>query len=146
MSDPEHGEGPEIASPEAPQTSVAAKPTDSLDSTDGYHSFGTLDPHVEVRAYVQRIFASNQGRPPLAGSPDWCELGDGSPAKLLAVLVAGSRWVLESDLAAREDRRHALKDAAVEVSDAADWSAVAKRVRDRDAAIRSGAYIERVVA
>ncbi len=43
------------------------------------------------------------------------------------------------------DRRAAslTKDAAIAVSQALDWKAVAKRIRDRDEAIKSGAYIPR---
>ncbi|WP_168702112.1 DUF2742 domain-containing protein [Gordonia paraffinivorans] len=61
------------------------------------------------------------------------------------LLTAGVRAVLEQELEALEDRRRAPKDAAIAISQACDWKAVAKRVRDRDDARRSGAYIDRTV-
>ena len=65
-------------------------------------------------------------------------------ARYHALLTAGVRDVLLQELDALASRRAAAKNAAVQVSAAADWAAVAKRVRDRDQARRSGAYIERV--
>lgn len=65
-------------------------------------------------------------------------------AMFCALLTAGVRGCLEQELDALEDKRNAMKDAAVAISQAADWSAVSKRVRDRDAAVRSGSYVERV--
>ncbi|WP_168705326.1 DUF2742 domain-containing protein [Gordonia paraffinivorans] len=64
-------------------------------------------------------------------------------AQLNALLTAGVRAVLEQELEALEDRCRAVKDAAVEVSGAVDWSAQARRIRDRADARRSGAYIDR---
>lgn len=63
-------------------------------------------------------------------------------AMFCALITAGVRGCLEQELDALEDKRNALKDAAVAVSQAVDWSAVAQRVRTRDAAIKSGAYVE----
>ena len=102
------------------------------------------DRYIEVRDYVQRLVGTGGGPAPAAGSAAWCELADGDKAKLIAVLTAGTRAVLEDELAALADRRHAAKDAAIAVAQAEDWSGVARRVRDRDQALRSGAYIERV--
>ena len=104
------------------------------------------DAYTEVRAYVQRIVGTHGGSAPAAGSPAWCDLADGDKAKLIAVLHAGTRAVLEDSLAALADRRQAIKEAAVEVAQADDWTAVARRVRDRDQALKSGAYIERMGA
>lgn len=63
-------------------------------------------------------------------------------AMFCALLTAGVRGCLEQELDALEDKRDAMKAVAVDVSLAADWSAVAQRVRTRDAAIKSGAYVE----
>lgn len=104
------------------------------------------DAYTEVRSYVQRIVGTHGGSAPAAGSPAWCDLADGDKAKLIAVLHAGTRAVLEDSLAALADRRQAIKEAAVEVAQADDWTAVARRVRDRDQALKSGAYIERMGA
>ncbi|MDH3026836.1 DUF2742 domain-containing protein [Gordonia alkanivorans] len=104
------------------------------------------DRYTSVRDYVQRLVGTAGGPAPAAGSPEWCGLPDGDRAKLLAVLTAGTRAVLEDELAALADRRHAQKSAALEVSRATDWTSVARRVRDRDQAHKSGAYIGRVNA
>ncbi|WP_431818634.1 DUF2742 domain-containing protein [Gordonia jacobaea] len=97
----------------------------------------TPDPYIEVRDWVNRSVGAAAARPsPAAGSPQWCALPDTHPQKFIAVLTAGTRWVLA-------ERSAALKDAALVVSDAVDWAAVAHRVRQRDNAIRSGAYIPR---
>lgn len=101
------------------------------------------DRYTEVRDYVQRFVGSSGGPAPVAGSPTWCALADSDKAKLIAVLTAGTRAVLEDELAALNDRRRAMKAAAVEVAQADDWTAVAKRIRDRGQALSSGAYIER---
>ncbi|MDH3026414.1 DUF2742 domain-containing protein [Gordonia alkanivorans] len=103
------------------------------------------DRYIAVRTYVQRLVGTAGGPSPAAGSPEWCALPDDDGAKLLAVLTAGTRAILEDELAALADRRHAQKAAALEVAQAADWSAVARRVRDRDQAWKSGAYIGREV-
>lgn len=66
-------------------------------------------------------------------------------ASFNALLTAGVRDVLQQELDALDARRHAGKDAALEVSAAAKWSEVSRFVRDRDAAIKSGAYVERAV-
>lgn len=62
-----------------------------------------------------------------------------------ALLTAGVAHCLFQELDALADHRDALKLAAIEVSQAADWATVAKFTRDRDAAIKSGAYVERAV-
>ena len=80
---------------------------------------------------------------PVAGSPDWVALDDDDPTKTAALVIAGSRWVLEETTAQIADRRTAEKDAAIEISQARQWSTVAQRIRDRDAALRSGGYIPR---
>ncbi|MGP3708766.1 DUF2742 domain-containing protein [Gordonia paraffinivorans] len=104
----------------------------------------TVDAYTAVRDFVQRV-AGTAGPAPAAGSPEWCALADTDPAKLVAVLTAGTRMVLEEQLDALDARRRAAKDAALEVSEAVDWSAQARRIRDRADARRSGTYIDRVV-
>lgn len=104
------------------------------------------DRYTEVREYVQRLVGTSGGSTPAAGSPEWCLLADGDQAKLVAVLTAGTRAVLKDELDALDDRRCAAKAVAIEVAQAANWADVARRVRDRDQALRSGAYIGRVNA
>ncbi len=104
------------------------------------------DTYIEVRDFVQRLVGPAGGPAPAAGSPEWCALADGDRAKLLAVLTAGTRAVLEDELAALDGQRRAEKSAALEVAQAADWGMVARRVRDRDRAAKTGQYIERRVS
>lgn len=66
--------------------------------------------------------------------------------QFLELLTAGVNDILQHELVTFDARRHAAKDAALEVAAAANWSAVAAYVRDRDQALKSGARIERVSA
>lgn len=75
---------------------------------------------------------------PTAGTPAWAALDDDDPRKSAALIVAGSRWVLEHNLELLDDERFARKAAAVEIAQAKDWARVAQQIRGRDAA-----YIER---
>ena len=67
---------------------------------------------------------------------DWCQFSE--------LLTVGVECVLQRECDAFDARRHAVKNAALEVSAAAKWSEVARFVRDRDQAVKSGARIERV--
>lgn len=75
---------------------------------------------------------------PQAGTPAWCALGDGDPRKLLALAAAGEHHVLRVEIA-----QEAQAEAAKIVAASADWHALARAVRQRDLARRSGAFIER---
>jgi hypothetical protein len=73
----------------------------------------------------------------VAGSPAWNRLPDNHPDKLSAVLAAGVLHVLRLDTLQAE-----LAEASHEIACAADWSAVAQRVRNG----RGRAYIPRKAA
>lgn len=92
----------------------------------------TWDP---VREYVYRVLGGRTTTI-IAGTPEWIALDDNDPAKTDALITAGSRWVLEHQLDQLDEQRAAAKAAAIEISEARDWSAVAKRIRDRDAFYR----------
>lgn len=97
-----------------------------------------------VREFVHRLLVGvNHTGLPVAGTAEWQRLADTDPHKTAAVLCAGSRWVLEEQIADLQARRDAEKAAALEIVQAADWTAVARRIRDRDNALRSGAHIPR---
>lgn len=81
----------------------------------------------EVHCYVLP-FLDEAGSWPLAGSLAWQRLPD-CPAKLAAVLDAGRHWALRVDTC-----QTALSQASHDVSAAADWSAIARNVRRRNAA------------
>ncbi|OQZ88137.1 hypothetical protein BST11_24335 [Mycobacterium alsense] len=65
---------------------------------------------------------------PLAGSPAWRQLPDEHPAKLAAVLDGGRHHALRVDTA-----QAALAEASQAISAAADWAAVARDIRRRNA-------------
>lgn len=92
-----------------------------------------------VAAFVRRRVSAC----PVAGTPEWVALADDDPRKLHAVLVAGSRWVLEVDLAQRDHRRAALKDAAVDLSHALPWARIAREISERDAFYRANPHLRR---
>ncbi|GAA12578.1 DUF2742 domain-containing protein [Gordonia alkanivorans] len=102
----------------------------------------TWDP---VHAFVGRVLGGRTTTI-VAGTPEWCALDDNDPAKITALLIAGSRWCLEEEIAQLHASRDAEKAAAVEVVEAADWTAVARRIRNRDIALRTGAHIPRRTA
>lgn len=88
-----------------------------------------------VRDFVRRVLGGRHTTI-VAGTPEWIALPDDDPAKTIAVLTAGSRWVLEHQLDQLDEQRAAAKAAAIEISEARDWAVVAKRIRDRDAFYR----------
>ena len=88
-----------------------------------------------VHEFLEAAVAqANHGPVPIAGTPAWCALSDGDPRKLLSVAIAGQHHVLRTEIA-QEHRA----DASREISAAADWTAMAQRIRNR----ASGAYIPR---
>ncbi|WP_018180381.1 DUF2742 domain-containing protein [Jongsikchunia kroppenstedtii] len=96
-----------------------------------------------VAAFVRRRVLSVA---PIAGSVEWIELLDDDPAKLSGLIVAGSWWALETELAQRDQREWALKQTALDVAAQQDWSAVAKRLRDRDEFYESHPHLRRKAA
>lgn len=98
-----------------------------------------------VQAYLYRLLAGRTTHI-TAGTEAWVELPDDDPAKWIAVLTAGSRWCLQEQLDQIDAFRAAAKEAAIDIAEARDWAAVAKRVRDRDAAHRTGAHVSRKVS
>ncbi|MBP2455191.1 DUF2742 domain-containing protein [Mycolicibacterium lutetiense] len=80
------------------------------------------------------VAQANYGPLPIAGTPAWCELADGDPRKLLALAVAGDHHVLRVETA-----QAAMADASREISAAADWTAMAQRIRNHS----RSAYIPR---
>lgn len=89
----------------------------------------------KVYEFVEQLLAGMVSRP-AAGTPEWCALPDTDPRKLAAVLDAGVHWTLRIDTE-QEHRAEASKD----VSAAADWSAVGRRMLSRNSV-----YIPRRIA
>ncbi|OBJ97601.1 hypothetical protein A5639_30220 [Mycolicibacterium conceptionense] len=69
------------------------------------------------------VAKANAGPLPTAGTPQWCELADSDPRKLLSLAAAGEHWVLHTELA--QERR---AEASREIAAAGGWSALAKRI------------------
>lgn len=86
--------------------------------------------HTFIEAAIRQ---ANIGPLPLAGTPTWCALTDGDPRKLLALAVAGEHHALRMETA-----QQAQADSSRAVAAAADWSRVAREIRQR-----SGFYAER---
>jgi hypothetical protein len=61
---------------------------------------------------------------PMVGTPAWCLLDDNDPVKLAAVYDAAQHWALRL-----ETSQQAHCDASHDLSDAADWSAIAQNLR-----------------
>ncbi|MFV8233697.1 DUF2742 domain-containing protein [Mycolicibacterium fortuitum] len=86
-----------------------------------------------VHEFVTALAGQANNLPP-AGTPSWCALSDSDPRKLLALALAGEHHVLRVETA-----QAAMADASREISRAADWSAMAQRIRNRN----RSAYIPR---
>jgi hypothetical protein len=77
------------------------------------------DVHLFVAPYLT-------GTWPLVGTPEWCALANDDPRKWVALLDAARHWALRL-----ETCQEAECQASHAISAAADWSAIAQRVRDR---------------
>ena len=98
-----------------------------------------------VHTFVGRLLAGRTTTI-IAGTEEWIALPDDDPAKTIALLTAGSRWCLETELDQIDLRRAAAKAAAVDLAQARDWSAVAQRIRDRDAFYKANPDLARKVS
>jgi hypothetical protein len=72
----------------------------------------------------------------MVGNPAWCALPDDDPRKVAAIYDAAQHHALRVETA-----QTALAEASRHVSEAADWSRIAREIRDRQAV-----YIGRTVA
>lgn len=98
-----------------------------------------------VHTFVGRLLAGRHTTI-TAGTPEWIALPDDDPAKTIAVLTAGSRWCLETELDQIDQRRINAKMAAIDLSQARVWSAVAQRIRDRDAFYKANPDLRKKVS
>jgi hypothetical protein len=78
---------------------------------------------------------------PTVGTPAWCVLDDDDPAKLAALFDAAQHWALRL-----ETCQQARCDASREISDAADWSAVAKETFVRNSFYAARPWLRRVAS
>lgn len=86
----------------------------------------------QIDFYAVHLFVvpllDEAGSWPLAGSLTWQNLPDDSPIKVAAVLDAGRHWALRVETA-----QAALAQASHDISAAADWPDIARRIRRRHA-------------
>ena len=80
-----------------------------------------------VHEFVSAVLDQVNGWP-LVGTSAWCSLADEDPQKWVALLDAAQHWALRVETA-QESRCEASRD----VSDAADWRAIAREVSVRRA-------------
>jgi hypothetical protein len=73
----------------------------------------------------------------MAGTPEWCALGDDDPRKLAALLDSARHWALRL-----ETCQGRLAQTSRDISAAENWSAAADRITAR----RNSAYVPREVA
>lgn len=88
---------------------------------------------------VYQLLSPLLGDPGLIpGTPVWCQLDSGDPAKWQAVLWAAIWWCVDQEV-----RQEAMAEASREVSAAADWADIARSHLRHARAVTSGAYISR---
>jgi hypothetical protein len=108
--------------------------------------------HEYVTAALDRV-----NNFPMVGTAEWCALADNDPAKLAAVFDAAQHWALRVETAQHEaeqldawladqSRLYAECDASQAISAAADWSAIAQWIRDRDEFYTKYPYLKRVAS
>ena len=93
-----------------------------------------------VHEFLQAVRA-NVGSLPSAGTPEWCELSDGDPRKLLALAVDGEHHVLRKEVA-----QQAHAEASRAISAAADWSAVSREIQQRNSLYKQRPWLGRVAS
>jgi hypothetical protein len=94
----------------------------------------------EVHTFVASMLAVVDSWP-MAGSPQWCELDDDDPVKWAALLDGARHWALRV-----ETCQQARCDASREVSDAVNWSAVAREINQRNDFYAARPWLKRVAS
>jgi hypothetical protein len=94
----------------------------------------------EVHSWVQP-YLDAAGSWPMAGTPEWVALPDDHPAKIAALFDAAQHWALRV-----ETCQVAECEASHAISAAADWSAIATRIRTHNDFYRFRPWLKRVIA
>lgn len=79
----------------------------------------------------------------VAGTPEWIALDDDDPAKLAALITAGSRWVLEEEIDQIHRRRQAHKDMALGILETLPWEQIRRQIEQRDSFYRNHPDLKR---
>jgi hypothetical protein len=87
------------------------------------------------------VAQANAGPLPWAGTPEWCELADGDPRKLLALASFGVHHALRVETA-----QQAHAEASRAVSASADWSQISREVHQRNSFRAAHPWAKRVVS
>ncbi len=95
-----------------------------------------LTVHEFVAPTLERI-----GSWPMARIPAWCALADDDPAKTAALLDAAQHWALRVDTC-----QHAECEASHVVSAAADWSDIARKIKDHNEFYAQRPWLKRVAS
>lgn len=118
------------------QTSRPTTPSEPSTDSREISFAGVLERVTPTLARLER-----HGVPPMIGSHAWLALPCGDPLFVAAVWRAAAMWALRLD---------ELQDDAIETSKMIaaerDWALVARRLRDRTEATRSGIYVSQVIA
>lgn len=93
-----------------------------------------------VREFVAPVLARMRSWPTV-GTPQWCALDDADPVKIAALFDAAQHWALRV-----ETCQQAHCEASREISDAADWSAIAWEALVRRAFYEHRPWMRRVVS
>jgi hypothetical protein len=93
-----------------------------------------------VHQYIQHALAE-AGSWPMVGTPAWCALDDGDPAKVAAIYDAAQHHALRLELN-QEARCQASRD----ISAAADWSGIAQNIRQHNEFYAARPYLKRVAS
>jgi hypothetical protein len=80
----------------------------------------------DVNQFVTPLLAE-VGSWPMVGTPAWCALDDSDPVKLAAIFDATRHWALRV-----ETCQVAECEASHEISDAADWGQIGRKIRDHN--------------
>lgn len=78
---------------------------------------------------------------PMVGTPAWCSLAHGDPAKWAAILDAAQQWALRV-----ETCQEARCDASRDIAESVDWSRVAREINQRSDFYASRPWLRRVVS
>ena len=78
---------------------------------------------------------------PMVGTPAWCQLDDTDPLKLAALYDAARHWALRLETCQVADC-----EASKDVAAAADWSAIASRLRQHADYYAERPWLKRVAS
>jgi hypothetical protein len=117
-------------------TADTGKPTTQRRPSTSSQQVAWWSVHVFVAERLERV-----GDWPMAGTPAWCALADDDPAKSAALLDAAQHWALRV-----ETCQEAHCDASRQVSDAVDWSALAREINERTDFYGARPWLKRVAS